>query len=102
MTTTTVNVTTTKIEAINLPKYFRSTHYQDAYFMILDDKNYVRFFHRPYEATYADGPEFVISRVEFIASWLEKGYEEMTEQDFIEKFNETMVILNELVNNARD
>ena len=70
--------------------------------MILDDKNYIRFFKRPYDVAYADGPEFMINRLEFIGTWLEKGYEAMTEQDFIEKFNETMVILNELVNNARD
>ena len=99
---TTVKVTTTSVNTIELPKYFRSTHYRDSYFMILDEKNYIRFFKRPYDVAYADGPEFMINRLEFIGTWLEKGYEEMTEQDFIEKFNETMVILNELVNNARN
>ena len=99
---TTVKVTTTSVNTFELPKYFRSTHYRDSYFMILDEKNYIRFFKRPYDVAYADGPEFMINRLEFIGTWLEKGYEEMTEQDFIEKFNETMVILNELVNNARD
>jgi hypothetical protein len=95
----TVKVTTTTVKTIELPKYFKSTHYKDSYFMILDEKNYIRFFHRPYDPVYADGPEFMINRVEFISGWAEKGYEAMCEQDFLEIFSETLMLINEIVNN---
>ncbi len=96
---TTVKVTTTTVKTIELPKYFKSTHFKDTYFMILDEKNYIKFFHRPYDPVYADGPEFMINRVDFISVWSEKGYEAMSEQDFLEIFSETLMLINEIVNN---
>jgi hypothetical protein len=95
---TTVKVTTTSVQTIELPKYFKSTHYEDMYFMILDDKNYVRIYDRPYNRAYCDGPNFTITRNETISSWTQEGIEEITEQEFRYKFNQMYFKLTELVN----
>jgi hypothetical protein len=95
---TTVKVTTTSVKTIELPKYFKSTHYEDMYFMILDDKNYVRIHDRVYNRSYCDGPSFTIVRNETILGWTQEGIEEITEQEFQSKFKQMYFKLSELVN----
>ncbi len=97
--TATVTVTVSTKKTIELPKYFKSTYYSDAYFMVLNDKNYVRFFKRELDNKYADGPEFQINSLEYISGWAEKGFEPMCEQEFLEIFSETLMLMNEIVNN---
>jgi hypothetical protein len=95
---TTVTVTTTSVQTIELPKFFKSTHFQDVYFMLIDDRNYMRVFNREYYKAICDGPDISFNRVENIASWIEKGFEEITEDQFKTIFANALKSLDHIVN----
>jgi hypothetical protein len=97
MTTTTVKVTTTSVQAIELPKYFKSTRFQDMYFMILDDRNYIRLFNRDYDKPYSDGSEFQTSLLANIGSWIEPGIEAVTHEEFERALSEAVAHINKMV-----
>ena len=67
--------------------------------MILNDKMYVRIFKRSLDNSYGDGPEFMVNSIRYIGGWADKGIEPMCEQEFLECFSETLMFMNEIVNN---
>jgi hypothetical protein len=97
MTTTTVKVTTTSVQTIELPKYFKSTKFQDIYFMILDDKNFIKVFNRDYDKPYCDGPEFQTGLLANIGSWIELGVKAVTKEQFEQALSEAVGRVNKMV-----
>jgi hypothetical protein len=95
---TTVTVTTTSVQTIELPRFFKSNHYRDVYFMLVDEKNYMRVFNREYYKAICDGPDISFNRIENINSWLEKGFEEITEDEFKAVFANALKRLENIVN----
>lgn len=94
---TTVTVTTTSVQTIELPKFFKVNHY-DVYFMLVDEINYMRVFNREYYKSICDGPDISFNRIENINSWLEKGFQEITEDVFKAVFANALKSLENIVN----
>lgn len=94
----TITVTETNTREIEVPTYLQSSKYSNAYIMLVGEKCFVKLDTKDIDFQFAIYPSIEIMPMYQLQIYTKDGFNEISEDQFKQKFTETTLKIESLLN----